>query len=100
METNSLIIIIILGFFALWLVTRNGIKEHGMSSGSVGPPRADMNGDAPGPAPWAPALINAKAKAEGSSFRVPYNWIPTPPPWEPYASTRSVSRRLKEKGAD
>lgn len=99
METNSLIIIIILGFFALWLVTRNDIKEHRMSSGSVGPPRA-MNRDAPGPAPWAPALINANAKAEGSSFRVPYDWIPTPSLWEPYASTRSVSRRLKEKAAD
>ncbi len=53
-----------------------------------------------GPVPWAPAIINARARAEGSPYRVPPNWIPTSPPWEPYASTHSVPRRLKEKSAN
>ncbi len=97
METNSLIIIIILGFFALWLVTRNDINGEKFPSGANVRPNL---WNQPGPVHFAPALINAKAKADGSPHRVPPWWIPTSPPWEPYASTRSVSRRLKEKAAD
>jgi len=102
MDTNTLIIIIVLGFFALWLVTRNGIKGEQFPSGANtldSTTRLAGTGIA-GPVPWAPALINAQARASGSPYRVPPNWIPTSPPWEPYASTHSVPRRLKEKSAN
>ena len=76
MRTNSLIIIIILGFVALWLTT--GVTEYnGTVSGLDGSSRLAAGGIA-GPQPWAPALINAEAVAAGSPCRVPYDWIPTP----------------------
>ena len=102
MDTNTLIIIIVLGFFALWLVTRNGTKGEKFPSGANtldSTTRLAGTGVA-GPIPWAPSLINAQAKASGSPYRVPPDWIPTLPPWEPYAATRSVPRRLKEKSAN
>jgi len=98
METNSLIIIIILGFFALWLVTRNSINEENFPSGANVRPNL---WNQPGPVHFAPALINAKAKADGSPYRVPPWWIPTSPPWKSsHTSTKSVPRRLKEKATN
>lgn len=97
MDNNSLILIIILGFFALWLVARSCNKEEAFPSGA-NVRRTIWN--QPGPIPWAPALINARAKAEGSPYRVPPDWIPTTTPWEPYATTHSIPRRLKEKAGN
>ena len=103
MNTNSLIIIIVLGFVALWLITRNSINGEKFPSGANtldSTTRLAGSGIA-GPIPWAPALINAQAKASGSPYRVSPWYIPTLPPWEPYASTtRSVPRRLKEKATN
>ena len=103
METNSLIIIIILGFFALWLVTRNGINNEKFPSGANtldSTTRLGAGGIA-GPIPWAPALINAHAWADGSPYRGSPWWIPTSPPWKSsHTSTKSVPRRLKEKATN
>jgi len=68
----SIIIIIVLGFVALWLVTRN--TEH-MPSGLDSTTR--LNADVGGPISWSPALINAQNVADGSPCRVPYDWVPT-----------------------
>ena len=109
MRTNSLIIIIILGFVALWLTT--GVTEYnGTVSGLDGSSRLAAGGIA-GPLPWAPALINAQAVAAGSPCRVPYEWIPTsnspnppcitePPYTPPPRRRRRRSRRpVQEKAS-
>lgn len=77
MQTNSLILIIVLGFVALWLVTRN---EERMSSGSIGLDATTRlaAGGPWGPSPWATALINERNRADGSPCRVPFDWVPTP----------------------
>ena len=72
MQTNSLILIIVLGFVALWLVTRN--EEH-MNGGLDSTTRLAAGGLA-GPRPWAPALINARNRADGSPCHVPFDWFP------------------------
>ena len=69
----SIIIIIVLGFVALWLVTRN--TEH-MPSGLDSGTRLKAGRPA-GPISWSPALINAQNVADGSPCRVPYDWVPT-----------------------
>ena len=74
MQTNSLILIIVLGFVALWLVTRN---EERMNGGLDSTTRLAAGGLA-GPRPWAPALINARNLADGSPCHVPFDWVPTP----------------------
>ena len=89
-----IIIIVILGFVALWLTM--GVTEYnGTVSGLDGSSRIAA-GRIAGSVPWAPALINAEAVAAGSPCRVPYDWIPTPnspqppcitePPLEPLRS--------------
>ena len=105
-----IIIIIILGFVALWLTM--GVTEYNaMPSGAIGPPRA---GGIAGPQPWAPALINAEAVAAGSPCRVPYDWIPTsnspqapcripseaPPPWSGKIplSARDINKHVRPYG--
>jgi len=97
MRTNSLIIIIILGFVALWLTT--GVTEYnGTVSGLDGSSRLAAGGIA-GPQPWAPALLNAQAVAAGSPCRVPYDWTPadspnppciTEPPYTPPPSSGKI----------
>ena len=74
MQTNSLILIIVLGFVALWLVTRN---EERMNGGLDATTRLAAGGPW-GPMPWAPALINERNRADGSPCRVPFDWVPTP----------------------
>ncbi len=76
MRTNSLIVIIILGFVVLWL-TISVTEYNGTVSGLDGSTRMGV-GNIAGPTPWATALINAQATAAGSPCRVPYDWIPTP----------------------
>jgi hypothetical protein len=98
MQTVSLILIVVLGFFALWLVTRN--EEH-MSSGSVGLNGATrLAGGGPwGPSPWAPALINERNRASGSPCRVPFDWVPTPGSEQPpcVVSEGKSPRRREER---
>ena len=103
MQPVCVFIIIVLGFVALWLITRNSINEENFPSGANtldSTTRMGAGGIA-GPIPWAPALINAHARADGSPYRVPSWWIPTSPPWKsPHTSTRSIPRRLKEKSTN
>lgn len=70
------VFVLVLVVLLIWMVSGNSRSES-LSSGAVGLDSATRlaAGGVAGPAPWAPALLNAQG------YNVPFYWVPPANPF-------------------